>query len=244
MKNIKIKFNFLTIIFFLVMALSGYLYYSLIIVFIVFFHEIGHVFFARLFGFKVVEIELFPFGGNTKIDKKLNNNIFVDILISLGGVIFQFFIFILCKQGVIKSSVINYYNVSIMLFNLLPVIPLDGSKIIFDLLNLIFSYKKSLNIEIIISIIFTIIYTLANYIYSLDNYLIIVLFLIKTVELYKNRLIIFNKFILERMIYNLKFRKIKNFNEKINNYQKDVKYYYKINNNLIPEDKYLKMIYK
>lgn len=244
MMNIKIKFNNLTLYFLLIALLCGYIKNALVILLIVFSHEMGHIIMSLLLGYKVKEVELYPFGGITKLDKLLNSKITHDLLISLAGIFVQVIIFLLCKIGYIQSNLIYNYNLSIMLFNLLPIIPLDGSKIIFELLNYKLSYKKSLVLYIFISSISIVLYFLINYKYELNNYMIVILFICKTIEYIKNYHVIYHKFILERFLYNIKFSKVQNSNQKINKYHKDIKYYYNINNHIIEEKDYLKQTYK
>ena len=86
MKNTYLKFNSLTLYFLLISLLSGYIKYSLYSLFIVLFHELGHIFIIKLLGYKISMIEIFPFGGICKINKKLNDSIIKDILIALFGI--------------------------------------------------------------------------------------------------------------------------------------------------------------
>ena len=106
----------------------------MIIFAIVLFHELGHVFIAKVLGYKILDIEIFPFGGITKVDKHLNDNIYKDLLLASFGIIFQLFIHFFCIYFD-YLGIFYKYNMSIMLFNLLPIIPLDGSKIVFEILN-------------------------------------------------------------------------------------------------------------
>ncbi|MBE6147935.1 MAG: hypothetical protein E7167_00270 [Firmicutes bacterium] len=243
MKNIKIKFNNLTLYFLLITLLCGYIKSALIILFIILFHELGHVLISLILGYKILSVEIYPFGGMTKIDKLLNSKIYKDLLIAVFGIIFQFIIHILCILNVILDPLVYRYNLSIMLFNLLPIIPLDGSKIIFELLNYKFAYKKSLTIYTILSLFFIIIYFVFNYHYELNNYMIIALFVTKTIECIKNRNVIHHKFIIERFLYAPEFSKVENNNQKVINYHKQTKYYYNINNKIISEKEYLKKLF-
>lgn len=240
MKITKIKFNNLTIYFLLVAFLCGYIKNALVVLFIVLFHELGHVLISVLLGYKIQSIEIFPFGGVTKIDKMLNTKIYKDILIAVFGVVFQLVIHWLCLVGHITDPLVYQYNLSIMLFNLLPIIPLDGSKIVFELLNYKFSYQKSLLVYNFVSIIFIIFYFIINYRYELNNYMIIILFITKSIECFKNRKVVQHKFILERFLYEPEFSKIKNSNQKLSKYHKQTKYYYNVNNKVISEKEYLK----
>ena len=232
MKNTYLKFNSLTLYFLLISLLSGYIKYSLYSLFIVLFHELGHIFIIKLLGYKISMIEIFPFGGICKINKKLNDSIIKDILIALFGIIFQIILLLF-----IKDEVFTKINITILLFNLLPIIPLDGSKILIELLSIIFPYKKVLNIYPIISLVFIFIYVF--YCKSFDNILIINLFAYKTLEMYKNKNIFYSRFILEKIVYDIKYNKVNN-NKKISDYKKDTKYYYFDRNHIIDEKEYLK----
>ncbi|MBQ6840972.1 MAG: hypothetical protein IJO63_02500 [Bacilli bacterium] len=244
MKNIKIKFNNLTLYFLIIALLSGYIKNALIVLFIIMFHEFGHVLISLILGYKIKDIEIFPFGGVTKIDKLLNTKIYKDLLIASFGILFQIIIHFLCIWGYVNDPLVYSYNLSIMLFNLLPIIPLDGSKILFELLNYKLSYKKSLLWYSIISFLFIVIYFIFNYHYELNNYMIIILFICKTIECLKNRPVIHHKFILERFLYDVEYDKIENRNEVISKYQKNKKYYYNLNNRIVPEREYLIKYFK
>ena len=84
-----------------------------------------------------------------------------EFIISIMGLIFQellfLIIFILRKNLIIDSYIYELfknYNLAIFLFNLLPIIPLDGSKIFNVIVNKIFNFRVSYMINIIISILF------------------------------------------------------------------------------------------
>lgn len=240
----KFKIHNLTLLLLLSAFLSGYIKYALIILFIVIFHEMGHIIASIFLGYKIKEVMIYPFGGLTKIDKHLNDHIYKDLLIALSGVLMQFILFLLCHFNIINNPFLAKYNLSIMLFNLMPIIPLDGSKIVFEVSNYFFSYQNALKVYTIISIISIIIYFLLNYHYQLNNYLIISLFLVKTYEIIKNKRLIYHKFILERRLYDLDFAKIKNQNQALNNYHKDTKYYYHKKGKVIQEKDYLNSLYE
>ena len=191
-----------------------------------------------LFHYKIENITIYPFGGITKINKDLNAPIYKELLIASGGVIFQLLLFLIINylplSVYVKSNFIKY-NFSILFFNLLPIIPLDGSVILNSFLNMIFSYKKSYYLYFIISIIGIFIYLIANIWFSLNNYLIISLFVIKTIYAWKNYKFLLNRFLLERYInkYEYKYINTKEGNLdilKINTYQ-----YFKENGKIVSE---------
>ena len=244
MKTIKVKFNYLTLYFLLVACLCGYIKYALYSLIIVCFHEIGHIFITLILGYNITSVEILPFGGITKIDKPLNTPIIHDLLISCFGIFFQFVFIVLGNLNLITDNVFLKINIIILLFNIMPIIPLDGSKIMMEIYNIFFSFKKSLLLYYLTSLLFIIIYGIFGYKYFLNNYLIIVLFVFKTFEVIKMHKLIENKFVLERILYdNLHFTKIKNVNEDIGNYQKDRQYYYVIDNKIMSDKEYLKKFY-
>ena len=135
-KKLKIKVNYLTLYFLLILFLCGYIKNALIIFGIVIFHELGHILISIILGYKIKSVELFPFGGITKIDNIYNSSFINNFLISIMGAVFQCILFIFFKDSFFRKI-----KLSIMLFNLLPIIPLDGSIIVKSILNKFFSYS-------------------------------------------------------------------------------------------------------
>ena len=99
MKNIlnKIKIDNITYLIILISLLSGYIKHTFIIFTIVLIHELGHVFFFYIFNIEIESINIYPFGGITKVNKKIHERIYKDVLISLGGIIFQILLFIIVR---------------------------------------------------------------------------------------------------------------------------------------------------
>ena len=241
-----IKVNFLTLYFLLLLFLCGYLKIGIIIFLIVLFHELGHIFFIKLFKYKIINVTLYPFGGITKIDKDINTPLNKELLIACGGIIFQLILFIiiyLLPINIITKNLLYKYNMSILLFNMLPIIPLDGSIIINSLLNKIFSYKVSYYLYIIISIIFSIFYLLFNYWYSLNNYLIVSLFIIKTYYAIKNYKYLKTRFLLERYLNKYEYKYISTKTGDLDILKIDTYQYFKENNKIVSEYSKLKEMF-
>ena len=184
------------------------------------------------------------------INTIINTNINKDILVAISGVIVQSIYFILITilytKGYIREYIYNQftiYNKSILLFNILPIIPLDGSKIINLILSKYLYYNLSNKLTIIISFI-TIIIILITRIYEYNYSFIIILgLLMKNIyDFYKNLEYIYNKFILERYLYKITYPKKKIIKNKKKMYKNKSHYFY-INNQLLKEDDYLRSIY-
>jgi len=170
----KFKINNYTYFFFVACALCGYLKNISIIFFICLIHEMGHIFFIKLFKYEIVSVELLPFGGFTTTNKLINSNINKDIIIAFGGILFQiiFIIFLyLLKNNfnLITYNLFINYNFILIIFNLIPIIPLDGNNILHLFLEKFFSYKISYYLNLIFSLIFLILFFIINYIYYLFN---------------------------------------------------------------------------
>ena len=240
----KIVIHPLTYIILLSILLCGYFNYFLIISIILIVHDLGHLFFMKLFHIYINKIEILPFGSMIHTDIKYNiesNKLF---LISSGGVLFQLILNIIFYLLIKYSLLSNYsyqifltYNKLIIIFNLLPIIPLDGSKIFISLIERFLSYKRSLIIVNIISIILIII-LIFNQELSLNLILVSFFLFYKSYYEIFNHAFIFHKFLLERYLNNYKYPKIKKI--------KKIKDIYKNKFNFINnerEDKYLAKIF-
>ncbi len=250
MKNIYRLFKIAptTYILILTFLFTGLIKNIILIYGIVIFHELGHVLVIKLLKYKIIKIEIEPMGGITKIDKPLNTKITHEILIASMGVIFQiilYFIFsFLYKKGFILTGTYELffnYNKTILLFNLLPIIPLDGYIILKSFLEIFLAYKKAFYISLIISIIGISLFITYNQVYSLNNYLIISFLIYKIYREYKDFKFRHLKFLLERYLKDFSYRKIKYHNNKNLDYlKKNTYHYFKNKDSYISEKQLLK----
>ncbi len=245
----KIKIDYSTYLIIFMALIAGYIKNISIIFSIVIIHELGHVFFFRLFNIKILEIVIYPFGGVSYINKKIHERIYKDLLISLGGIIFQiiffFFIFLLYQYNVIVFSTYNLfkiYNTNIILFNLIPIIPLDGSKLLLAILSKYLSYSKSYHLMIIIGCITLILYILFNCFYKVNDLILYIYLISKLYEVIKEEKHVLNKFYLERILYNNYYNAIINNSHNIKDMRLDKYYFYKNKDHYINEKDYLKKI--
>ena len=193
------------------------------------FHEMGHIIASLLFKWKIDKVILFPFGGITIFNEFINRPIIEEIIIALMGPLFQSVLFL------IDNHLFRVYNFYLLLFNLIPIIPLDGSKIINLLMNKFLPFKLSHKVSIIISFIFII---LLFFYFNLILYIAAFIFLNKTVEEYLRHKYIFNKFLLERYVNNFNFKKTKIISDK--RYMKsDYKHIFRLNDKYITEHTFL-----
>ena len=129
--------------------------YAMIMVFALI-HELGHLLAGLLMGMKPEKIELMPFGVSISFkikveeyNKKIKKGNMLEIkkiLVALAGPLTNFIIIIIASNiniYLFKALIIIYTNFLIMIFNLLPIYPLDGGRILKGILHINFGIKKS-----------------------------------------------------------------------------------------------------
>lgn len=166
---------------------------------------------ALLLKVEVKKIYLYPLGGISKFFLPLNASYKKEFLILIAGPIFQqiaktLLIIILPKE----EQLIELYHYGILIFNLLPIYPLDGGKLMHMFISQITSYKISLYISIFISYLVIIIILFLNIKNLKLNIIVMIIFLIIKVYSEQNKInYIYEKFILERYLNNYKFKNSK-----------------------------------
>lgn len=212
---------------------------------IILIHELGHITVALYYRWKIEKIVILPFGGITIFHEYLNRPIKEELCISIMGPIYQIlFYFLICFLH-LDTSLFSFYHYTLLLFNLLPIIPLDGSKICSLLLEKYLPYKLSNLFITVISII-----TFSGLLFFIIIHknlimLIILIFLfIKIIKQIKEYKYIFNKFLFERYLYNFHFKKQKVIhNLNIDKMMRDKKHLFYYNNIYIIEKDILKDIF-
>lgn len=202
-------------------------------------HELGHILGAILFKWSIEKIIILPFGGITLFNEKINKPIKEELIICLLGPIFQILYYLLVSNFLDIRTM--HYN--LLIFNLLPIIPLDGSKLLNLILNKLFSYSVSLSITNFISIFFIILFMFYMIICNKNLIvLIILLFLIiKTFREIKDKKYIINRFLLERFYYPIKTSKFKIISGKnINKMFRDYKHLFNVKSKYYTEREIIK----
>lgn len=247
----KVEFHYTYILIAISFILTGYFSNLLIFTSIIFIHEMGHYLTAKINNLNPEKVTLYPFGGITKLNIPINTKILKELMVAVAGVIFQsiyyLIILFLYKNNVIRTYIFNIfqnYHYSILFFNLLPIHPLDGSKILSLILSKYLPYKLTLKLTIIFSILTTIIIIKTNYYkFNYTTILIITIIVDNIIKYSKNINYYFNKFLLERYLYKYRFSKNKNIN-KIDNMYKEKYHVIKENNHYLTEKEYLKRRFK
>lgn len=126
------------------------------IMFFALIHELGHLLAGLLLGMKPEKIELMPFGVSISFkikveeyNKKIKKGNLLEIkkiLVAIAGPLTNFIIILITnslKIDIFKGLIIIYTNFLIMIFNLLPIYPLDGGMVLKGILHINFGIRKS-----------------------------------------------------------------------------------------------------
>ncbi len=175
----------------------------LLLMMIVLIHELGHFLCAVFLHIPVDKICLYPFGGISKFKNKLNIPLKHEFLILIMGPLMQIVFMFLIKDHLPLSyqEMFVLYNRNILVFNLLPIYPLDGGKLLNIILASQLSFKKSLTLSLYFStfvIAFLFFFLLKNM--KLNLFLLLFLLLFRIYEEYRKRKIYQEKFLLERYL--------------------------------------------
>ena len=235
MKNL-FKIDIFTYLLLILSFFAGYIREMIIVYIILFIHELGHFFLMKHYNIKIHNITMYPYGGIIKSDILINTNSRNVILISLGGIISQIILLIIVyfiyKTNIITDTSYNIflkYNTSIIIFNLLPIYPLDGFKILNSILELFINFKFSIQISLIINIISLILFFCYLYYNNINNYIIIIFMIFSLLKYIKNIKYIINKFYIERSIYNIKYNGLKSIDNIDKLYKNNLNYINGIN---------------
>ena len=136
-------------------VLTGHFWELLTLFLIVGFHELGHAASARYFGWKIKQILILPFGGMCEVDEHGNRPIREELIIVASGPLQHVWMgaaILLLEAGSLVSpdfaALFHQYNIMVLLFNLLPIWPLDGGRLVHLFLSVQKPYLKAYKVSL------------------------------------------------------------------------------------------------
>ena len=214
-----------TFLFFLiVIVLTGNFNGFLKCFFLLMIHETGHAASGVILGYKLEKISFYPYGGITSFSLPINIPLKEELFILIMGPIMQIIGYLFLRNYVSNLETCHY---TLLLFNLLPIYPLDGGRILNIFINFFFDYLLSIKITFFISF-FVGIMIFTYYVVNININVILTLsiIIIKLIQYFKKKNYYFYRFLLERHLYCYSFKKIKDVNN-IKKFQRG--YYHFIN---------------
>lgn len=129
---------------------NNHLIYLLMILFGII-HEMGHLLMGVFLGLKPKSITIVPTGICLEFKYQYVFLIKVkEIIVSIAGPLVNLFFVLLCLFFPDYEQII-YINLLMFIFNLIPIYPLDGGRILKAILHMKYGYKKSIVLTNIIS---------------------------------------------------------------------------------------------
>lgn len=128
-----------------------------IIMFFCFLHELGHIITAKLFKMRIEKIEILPCGFSASFFSYNSSGFsksfsMQELLVALAGPIVSLMLALSFQYiddtnfTIVTKQEIVYSNILILIFNLLPLYPLDGGRILKNILNIKLSRNNTENI--------------------------------------------------------------------------------------------------
>ncbi len=194
-------------------VITGYFAELFTLFLLVFVHELGHVLVARSFGWTIREVKLLPFGGVVEVEEAGGVPAKEEALVAIAGPLQNLWMglaaFVCGKLGFWDAGWAEYVwkaNMMIGLFNLLPIHPLDGGKLLQAALSYRINYYRMLIWSARISLLFSVLMIISSFLPMLIyrdglqlNLLIVGIFLFMTNwTYYRNVPFLFYRFLMYR----------------------------------------------
>lgn len=175
---------------------------------IVLIHELGHAFAAAHYNWRIKKIQLLPFGGVAELEEHGNKSLKEELVVVIAGPIQHIWMmvvgYIVFEAGWLGADLYYFFiwnNIIILAFNLLPIWPLDGGKVLFNVLSYRFPYLQAHEKMMKLSCVFFSVILVWQLLWNSNNIMMWVLLIFLAVSLYqewKQRQYSFIRFLLER----------------------------------------------
>ena len=168
----QFKVDLKIFLFLILFYITGQLGEYAVILILAFVHELGHLLAGIILGMKPAKLELKPYGISISFkinpndyNKKIAKGNLLELkkaIVACAGPVTNLIIIIITlnlRLNIFTSLLIIYSNILLIIFNLIPMYPLDGGRIVKSLIYLFLGKKKAEKYTNNISFIFLIIVT-------------------------------------------------------------------------------------
>lgn len=207
-----IYIHFTTVLLFVVCYINRKLEILSVSYFLAFLHELAHLIAALCIGLKPSRMIFFPFGVNLKLKNSIIGALSDEIILYMSGPLFNAVMAILSLFFINNqyTKLFYYNNIGLFLFNILPILPMDGGILMKKILTARVGYRMS---EIILKyvslILISFLIIIQGYLLQKNNFnfsiLLAVIFL--TGNIFTNKEKYNLEFTRELMYYKIKDKK-------------------------------------
>lgn len=188
--------------------ITGYFREVIMVFMIVFVHEMGHALAAHYFKWNIRKIELLPFGGVAEMNESTNRPMREELIVVLAGpfqhlwMIGLSFLFLPFSFWTVQDhQLFLMHNLMILGFNMLPIWPLDGGRLVHLLCCKHWPYKRASEYTLFFSvsaIVALLAVTITLLPFHLNLWVVISFLFIANYLEWKQRHYTFMRFLLER----------------------------------------------
>lgn len=142
-------------------VLTAHFTEALMLFLVIFVHEMGHAVSAHYYRWRIKAIQLYPFGGVLDTEEYGNRSLKEDLVVTLAGPLQHLWLIGLAYLLYSTSFLSHEHYVSFLsmnivlcLFNLMPIWPLDGGRLLFLTASLYRSFLQAQKLMLYISTVF------------------------------------------------------------------------------------------
>lgn len=171
-------------------------------------HEMGHAGMALFFRWRIKKIQLLPFGGVVELDEHGNRPLKEELLVILAGPIQHIWLLGVAYLGYLANFISSqnfelfiFHNVMILCFNLLPIWPLDGGKLLFVFFSWKLPFSKAHRMTMLVSSILLVLFAIITFTIQpshLNSWVIFSFLLFSLYMEWKQGSYVYIRFLLER----------------------------------------------